>query len=481
MAGKFDALEKLRDKFLSEHHDYRASTDMFPSLNVDKIAKEMELAELGEKRGSEEQPPKTAKAFDDVESSIIEYVQEAKRTSHQKLEDRLHLYARRVAGLNLDEQLGMLQQANTSSLSDFNAEISNGLDELHAKRTDLKAATDELNAFKKEHRLERVARVNSGLTISLKWGILVLVFLVESILNGFFLSKGNEQGILGGVTEALAFSFVNIGAALLLAYYGARGITHRSFLRKLIAAGAILVYVAGAIIINLLLAHYREVSGTFMSGAGLEAIKNMRADPFGLNDISSWMLFLVGLLFSVIAFIDGCLLSDPYFGYAGVEKRRLARRDDYIATKAEQIEYLQEVRDEHNEQVEDILKELSARKREYAAILTSRNRIAALFDEHQAQLEEACRQLLAKYREANVQARSTAAPRHFSQVYKLPKTTNIIRTDGEISQKELDASIVKARKMLSEQMVEIGRMCDGGIKQYRDLDILFPEASNEQA
>lgn len=481
MAGKFEALEKLRDKFFSEHHDYRASTDMFPSLNVEKLAKEMELAELGEKRGREEQPAKTSRTFDDVENSIIEYVQEEKKKSHQKLEDSLHLYSRRVASLNLDEQLGMLQQANTSSLSDFKAEISKGLDELHAKREDLKEAVNELNAFKEKHGLNRVARVNEGVKYYFKVGLIFLLLLVETTLNGVFLAKGNEQGVLGGTTEALAFASVNIGSALLLAIFGARGVTHRSLLRKLLGVASIIAYICGAIVINLLLAHYREVSGTLLAGAGLEAVSNMKADAFGLNDISSWMLFLVGLLFSIVAFIDGCLLTDPYFGYADVEKRRRACREDYIVTKAEQIEYLQDVRDEHNAQVEEILKELSARKREYAAIMTSRNRVAALYDEHLVQLEAAANQLLAKYREANVQARSTGAPRYFSQVYKLPGTKKIVRTEGEITQKELDASIGKARTMLTEQMIEIGRMCDSGIEQYRDLDILFPEAGNEQA
>lgn len=481
MAARFEALEKLRNRIMEAHHDYRAGADLFPSLNVDKIARDIELEEKGVSRGEEDQPASSKKGMDEVELAIIERVQDEKRSAHQLFEDQLQLYAGRVGDLNFEEQFGLLQQANASSLSDFKGEIAIGLDTLHAKRTDLREATKELETFRKRNQLERVARLQEGSWHWLKVSLIAFLFIVETYLNGVFLAKGSEQGFVGGVTEAVAFSSLNIGAALLCAIFCARQVTHRHFLRKLVGVVSIGAYVCFALALNLLLAHYREISGTFVDGAGSAAISKLWQNPFGLTEVQSWMLFMIGLLFSIIAFIDGWYFLDPYPGYAGVEKRRRHRRDDYTDTKTDLIDRLKEVRDDHNEKVGDILRDLGSRRKEHSAILAGRSRLLSVFNEHQEQLERACNQLLSTYRESNSRARTTSAPKHFSQPYKLQKIKAIVHTHGEVKDTELAASIAKVQQMLNDQMVQIGRECESGIEQYRDLDKLYPETLDGQA
>ncbi len=383
MAARFDALEKLRNKIMEAHHDYRAGADLFSSLNTDKIARDMEIEEKGASRGERDQPPSNQKGLDELELAIIERVQDEKRSAHQLFEDQLQLYAGRIGDLNFEEQFGLLQQANASSLSDFKGEIAIGLDTLHAKRTDLREATKELEKFRTKHRLERVARLQEGSWHWFKVSLVVFLFVFETYLNGIFLAKGSDQGFLGGVTEAFAFSSLNIGVALLCAIFCARQVTHRNFARKLVGAVSIMAYVCFAFALNLLLAHYREISGSFIDGAGRVAISRLWQNPFGLSEVQSWMLFMVGLLFSVVAFIDGWYFLDPYPGYAGVEKRRRKRRDDYTGTKTDLIDRLKEVRDDHNEKVGDILRELGSRRKEHSAILASRSRLLSVFNEHQ--------------------------------------------------------------------------------------------------
>jgi hypothetical protein len=480
LATKFEALEKLRNRIMEAHHDYRVGADTFPSLNIDKIAREMNLVEEGTSRGEKEQPPSASKALDEIELAVVERVQDEKKAAHQIFEDQLHLYSGRAANLSFEEQFGLLQQANSSSLTDFKGEIAVGLDTLHARRIDLHEATRELNAFRKNHRLERVARINEGPAHIFRVSLLFFLFLVETILNGSFLAKGNDQGLLGGVTEAAAFSFINIGSALIFSIFCVRLVTHRSIAVKLIGMVSILLYACIAIGINMLLAHYREVSGTLIDGAGTAAIQNLLHNPLGLTEVRSWMLFMVGLLFSLIAFIDGWFVLDPYPGYAGVERRRRDRREDYTDTKAELIDRLSELRDEHNAAVGDIVKGLGSRRREHAAILASRARLIPLFNEHQEQLERACNQLLSRYREANIRARKTPAPKHFSQPYKLQRTKPVIHSEGELKDSELVASIAAAQQALHDQMLQIGKECEAGIEKYRDLDKLYPETLDGQ-
>ncbi|MES0073336.1 hypothetical protein [Mesorhizobium sp. M0058] len=481
MAARFEALEKLRNRIMEANHDYRVGADIFPSLDVDKVARDLQLVEQGKARGEQEQPPSSSKTMDEVEHSIVERVQDEKKAAHQILEDTLHLYSGRVANLGLEEQSGLLEQAHASSLSGFKGEIAIGLDTLHARRTDLHEATRELATFRKNHRLERVARLQHGTAHVFRVALLVFLFLVETYLNGSFLAKGNDQGFLGGATEAFAFSFVNIVSALIFAIFCVRLVTHRSLAVKLIGAASILLYACIALGINLLLAHYREVSGTLADGAGNLAVQRMFDNPFGLAEVRSWMLFLVGLLFSIVAFIDGWFVLDPYPGYAGVEKRRRERRLDYTDTKADLIDRLIELRDDHNAKVADILKGLGSRRREHAAIQSSRARLLALFNEHQEQLERSGNLLFSKYREANIRARKTAAPKQFSQPFKLQKTKPVVQNDGEIKDSDFASSIAAAQQTLNEQMRQIGKECEAGIEKYRDLDKLYPETLDGQA
>ncbi|WP_348632393.1 hypothetical protein [Mesorhizobium sp. M7A.F.Ca.CA.003.01.2.1] len=204
----------------------------------------------------------------------------------------------------------------------------------------------------------------------------------------------------------------------------------------------------------------------------------MLANPAGLTDIKSWLLFAIGLMFSLFAFIDGWFVLDPYPGYTGVENRLVRRRDDYIDRKKELIEELQDVRDDHNEKVEEIVKQLGSRRREHRAIVDHRSRLLALFAQHQDQLERACNQLLSMYREANIQARTEPAPKHFGTPYKLDRIKPYVTGEREWNEGDVGASIRQAQEELNEQVRLIGQECERGIEQYRDLDKLHPDSVN---
>lgn len=478
MSSKFEKLNRLRESLRESNHDFRASTQLFNSLDVDKIDRDMDFAGRGKERGEANQPPKNTKNLDDVEHAIIERVEDEKKSSYHTLEDSLQLLSGRLAGLDFEEQFGLIRQANAASVSDFKASVAIGLDELHGLRRALNDAEKEHIWFKDKHGLVRAARVQHGVAHVFRLSLLLFLFLIETAMNGSFLAKGSEQGLFGGILEAAAFSFINIGAALLLSVFCARLVTHRSALGKLVGIGSIIFYVALAVTINLALAHYREVTGSLADGAGAEVIRNLRTNPAGLVDVKSWLLFAIGLMFSIFAFIDGWFVFDPYPGYAGVEKRLVGRREDYIDRKKELIEELQDVRDEHNEKVEEIVKELGSRRREHRAIVDHRSRLLALFAQHQDQLERACNQLLSKYREANIHARTEPSPKHFGMAYKLDRLKPHVSGDGEWSEGDVGASIREAQEELNGQVRLIGQECERGIEQYSDLDKLHPDRVN---
>src|SRR5690606_22588292 len=134
--------------------------------------------------------------------------------------------------------------------------------------------------------------------------------------------------------------------ALIAAIFGVRLLCHKFFGFKLIGLFSLILYFGLAGVLNLALAHFREASGTLLTGAGAEVIRRLQDVPFGLAELNSWILFGIGVLFSAIAFIDGLLLTDPYLGYAGVEKRLQMKRKEYVTRKQDLIADLRDIRDE---------------------------------------------------------------------------------------------------------------------------------------
>lgn len=481
MAARFDALNRLWDSARESSHDFRNSTDIFPVFDIEKMSRSLDLQERGAANGTLNKPVKSSRALDEVEQQIASKVEEEKRASYKILEEQFHTFDDRLRNLDFESQFGLIRQANATSLTDFKAEATSGVDELHGKRRDLKVAEDELASFKSKHRLDRAAKVSSGAAWFFKIALLVFILLLETALNGSFLSIGNEGGMVGGVTIAFSYALLNVVSALLLAFFVVRRIIHRSFFAKMIGLIGLCVYVSLACAINLTIAHYREVSAETFTGVGKEVMRRLISTPFSFNEIDSWALFGLGLVFSIFAFIDGCTMVDPYPGFTGVQKRLAVSRDDYIDTKKDLIDELRDVRDEHNEKVETIIKSLSARRQDFQSIISHRSRLSAQFMEHQNQLERAANSLLTIYREANRQTRTEPEPKYFTAAYKVERLNPMQHVSEEWNDKDLAERIAKAQSELSDQMAKIGVEFETAIDRYHKLDNLFPEVVNGPA
>ncbi len=479
----FEALNKLWSGVRESNHDFRASTEIFPQLDTDKLIQTLDVREKGEGNGKANRPATSAQSLDEVEQRVVGRVEQEKASAYQVLEDQFQTFEGRLRNLDFEGQFGLIRQANASSLSDFKAEIASGVDELHGLRRDLKIAEDEMTSFKRQHRLDRAAKVPSAGATSVKIALLVVLVFVEIVMNGNFLAKGSEQGIIGGITEAVVFAVLNIGAALLFAIFCVRNLVHRSWLMKLFGLLGLAAYIAVSLAVNLALAHYREVSATIIEGAGTEVIRRIRETPLGLVELNSWMLFAIGIFFSILAFIDGCMLTDPYPGFAGVQRRLDEARQNYISGKLDLIDNLREIRDEHNDKIEEIVRDLSSRRQESAAIIAHRTRTMGLFAEYQSHLERTANSVLTAYREANRAARTDAEPQYFAVAYKLERITPVVKTSEDWDDRVLTERIQLAQAELSDQISKIGSAFEAAVAQYHKLDNLFPETGvgSEQA
>jgi hypothetical protein len=469
------ALSRLVNGLKREQHDYRASLDVFPALNTDKLAADLKLAKNGAERGAREEPAAGSLALDDIENAIVERVEAEKNAAHSTLLDELRTYKERLAGLDFEGRFGTIRQAAPAAVSEFRAEAAQGRDELHGLRRHLRDLELESDEFRRHHKLTRTAHWASGGNLTIKVGILLILFVFEVFLNGFFLAKGSDLGYLGGAAEAFTFALLNIGVSFLIAVVGVRELNHRNVLRKAFGLLALLSYLALLFAINLSLAHYREVSAAMITDAGREVLLRLRTAPLALVDLKSWLLFGLGALCSLIAFADSFLIFDPYPGYASLEKRRAGAHDAYIRRKNDLIAGLLEIRDEAIEILEEANRDLSIRRSEHDSILESRARVARLFAAHQSHLDRVVNALLSVYREANKGLRKTPPPGRFAVSYtleKFPIEQDLLETSAR---DDLRRSIAESQGVLVGQIEAIHSEFERAFASYREIDNFVEE------
>jgi hypothetical protein len=458
-------------------HHYRPATTIFLDLNVDRVADELGLVGLGGERGAENRPASDAQTLDDVEHKIVERIETHKQDANVIYLDQLHTYDERLNALSFEERFATIQQAAPEAVGDFRAEATVGRDELFVLRRRLNESEIERERFRAYHRIERPARLASPGKIVLKIGVLAILFIIEVVINGSFLAKANLGGLLGGAVQAVTFAALNILASFFWGMVLIRLVNRRNYVLKLVGVLSFLVYLAFAVGLNLTLSHLREIppAVSLNDNVGQEVLHRLLTAPYALTDINSWLLFSIGLVFSLIAMADGLMFFDPYIGFAGLERRWIEATRHFADTRGELIERLRDIREDATQAMNEAARDLSVRRSEYDSLLQGRSRLAQRFDQHQNQIEQTGRALLEIYRETNRKARSTPAPGYFAKPYSMERIGHAGGEPSNSARENLRTMIAETQELLSRQIKAIHDAFDQAVRTYREIDELLPE------
>lgn len=473
---KLSAISRLISGLKREYHDYKPSSDIFPALNPNKVASDLELHRLGIENAGRNHPPADSTSMDNVEIRIIDRIEEEKNTAHNTYSEEVRVYAERLAGLEFEERFNAIQNAAPAAVSEFKVAAAEGRDELTSLRRTIKEVEAERDAFRKRHRIDRVSRHSMGGHKTLKFGILVVLLIAEVVMNGVFLSSISDDGIAGGIVEASAFAFLNVVGSFLVAAAGIRWINHRNLFRKLVGILSLAFYVGFAIWLNLLLAHYREIAETLTSDASRAALTRVVASPMGLEDLKSWILFGIGLSFSGIAVLEAFMIYDPYPGFGQLYERVEREHTRYRDAKKELFAKLEDILNDAVENMEEAGKDLSRRRGAYDSYMQGRERLDQLFIGYQDHLERNANTLLSMYREANQKARTDGkVPDHFGKRYKMERVPVSTNQGVAMARDDLRKALADAHELLNSQVVAIHAVFAAEVATYKQLDDLVPE------
>jgi len=460
--------------------DYVRSTIRFMELDRERIKKRLNLEAEGRKRGKQDQPATENESLDDVEQQIVATIDSEKKLSHQKFIDHLKTYGDRIRSLGLEGLIADAAAAGDAASTDFKTRVHVGADVLFQLRRDVVLIDDEIENFKRTHGLRRMAHYPRSRT--LRWGFVLVLLLLESVLNGTFLARGHELGLTGGVAEALVIAILNIGSGLCVGWKVVPNVMHNSPARKITGVILTLSYLAFVIGFNLAVAHYRDaLGGEFPDRAGELAIVLVWSDPLGVASAQSWLLFAMGLGFSLLSAGDGWTMDDPYPGYGKLHRKQNELIEEYAEQKRELMGELEQIRDAALDALATAGRNIGRRRGEFHQIMQSWRDLKEAFGHHLDHLEHSAKYLLASYRRANEVARNSPAPAHFEKSWEISRPPAGDGSEEPSQSPSMDAKVEKALEKIPAQKRRIQAAYESAVYEYRKIEQLTPEVLRDGA
>ncbi|SLM48410.1 putative Transmembrane protein [Nitrospira japonica] len=449
-----------------------ASILEFPAIDIDGMTKRLNLKRLAKEKGEQGIPRPDNETFDATEHSIISEIETEGKIQFNKYLEHQKTYAERAGDASASGLLIKISSAAGDAITNFERKTHVGTGDLYASKRDVMQSDAELTTFKNLHALTRPPHDLGSRTY--KIGILILILAIESVLNGFFLAKGHEFGLIGGVSQALIIAGINVFGGAAVGRLVLPWLNHRNLNARAVATVATLGYLFIDVGFNLAVAHYRNAVATDPFEASAVAYRSLLADPLGLNDLQSWLLFLVGFLFSNVALYDGFRMDDPYPGYGRRMRQNLQALDDYNDLKEQLLGELDEIKTSAEEEIDETVRDIGTKQGEFDYIVRKSQALRTNMLQHFMHLGLAGNTLLRFYREENMRHRPahSPSPARFNQQWKYEPPPlageDVSPADPEVSRSVSVQALEEAKKQREALHNNYRKACD----EYKRIDDL---------
>lgn len=439
----------LREKTLS------LVDEIFAPVDPDKIADHLGVDVKARQTGEQDLPASGAVSMDAIEVNIAHVFEHDAQETAKKANDKLQLYRRQLERLDVKNEA----QSVASKKKRFEVEASALLEECRDQlrpfinaRTDLH---DEKVSFKARHKIDRAADYPESRFLHI--ATLLIIFASESVLNAFFFAQGSDFGLIGGWIQAMQYAGVNLALAFTISLLLVRQIHHSKWLNRIVGWLGTIFLIVEIVAFNLFVGHYREIYATAPETAQKLAVEAFKANPFGLTTAESFLLLVVGILFAIIAAIDGYRFDDRYPGYGRISRRLEKASEEYLDEKQQIKAYLSDLRDETVNSLDEVRDVVIQKQDEVLDLSSLAETIRSRCQMHLALLERSCNVVIARYRQLNGAVRSTPHPAYFSDDYKFSTTLELTLPDtitvDEVSDRK--SEITKILKSIETQRVNV--------------------------
>lgn len=183
--------------------------------------------------------------------------------------------------------------------------------------------------------------------------IIIAFIIIEAMVNSYFFGNASDLGLLGGFFTGLMTSLANVMLGIIAGFLFLRLGNHIDTTKKIIGKFFFALLLPIIFFLHLLIAHYRELLIKEPNSQIFSVINRVIEQPFGLQDLDSIILIVVGVFISIIAVWKGYTLDDPYPGYGEIYRRWKEKDDSMYEAQKNLIlsvtaEYNNAIKDSHN-------------------------------------------------------------------------------------------------------------------------------------
>lgn len=448
----------------------------FPSLDLDKLKTALKLEERGLERGKRNEPPSETSSLDEVELDVVAAIGSLKDEGHDVFAKRMDVYDSRLNQIDLRAMVPTVKNALGSAEADFSAEVQKDTNYVFNGQEELTLAEESYRLFRKRHDLEhRLPADPSNAVFS--FGIVAILFVLETVANASFFSATHPGGWLGAVFEAAGISVINLALGLILGLGCLRYVKLKGFGWRLSMGLAIPAFILAAIIWNFFAAHYRDAfqaippdAENFMAQASTMALSLLLERRWSLSGFQSYLMVAVGLLVVCIATFKGYTWTDSFPGYATVYGRYRRQTARYLSLIDQLVSDLQKRNADARDEIREVLIDINRSSQEYGTVIAQRTRFVDQYNAYLDGLQRTGDGLLQTYRSANRQARSTQAPSTFNKPWQPRWSRELVGKDTSGKERKAAADeLIEAITASQERLLIVFREALAQYERLRDV------------
>lgn len=407
----------------------------FPVIDNEKLSAELDVKAAARQQAKKELPASKAKSPDSNEINYRNNFQTQLIQKSHSVQKSLNDLSNQIHNLSINQQLSDTKSAPNEFEQTVHTELTVSKRELKDLKNKLDLADEDLEQFKSENKLNREA--DYPLSKLKTFGLLFFLMLIEAIANGFFFAEGSDSGLLGGIVITLAIAFVNISFGFLLGWMVIRYKNHITKWKSnlsLVSGFAVFLLVS---IGNLFIAHYREALSNFPDNAQEHVWKSIESGWFSVADISSWLLFLVGIFFFILSTYKGYKCDDEYPGYGKFARLRDNASEELLDEKNSTISLIDEKYDEAMDILEDSFEDIKKLNINLTDAISSFEIQNKIFKNYCRHAESSLTYITKLYRDINSAERESPPPNFFEDNFDFKLNFEPLKFDYKDKRNEL--------------------------------------------
>jgi hypothetical protein len=460
---------------------------------IDTARRRLRVDQKAADAAVEDNPKTTSTTLDATESEICAYFTGLARQRREACEvslGRVHLDRKATAGrIDLQQTKDAFARLLTAIEPALEKLKSDHAAALYQAKENEGRALKHLRWFQQKHGLNHRAASYPESQV-FHFAVVAALALVEWVALSTFYAEGSDFGLLGGVLIAMGLSIVNISLAILAGNL-LRYVNHQSARRRHLALGAASLLYACFLLVTLAAAHYRVATNDIAQSQATAAAPGTAAlpptlavdvdqwraaklawqrfagNPLGFEDVFSWILVVLAVVFGIFASYKGYRVDDPYPGYGELDRELKRRRAAYETAKGEYCRLGDQLFDRTLQEQAHLLAEVKSNVEYYQQLCSRTEEMRRTFVRDAAEIQDACNIVLKGYRQTNLRVRVSPAPAYFNDTVTF--NFQLVKPPAGVPESEewLARSYANAMKEFSE----IARQNDATVQNLRTAEI----------